>query len=71
MFVTGLEGIDNTQYFSGIAASGGWVREHETNGLLWIDDKDRANGERNTTSINVGYILMVEPAGTLSSGPAK
>ena len=56
-----LEGVDNSEDLSGVAAGGGWVGEDETDGLLWVDDEDRADGEGNTLLVDVGGILVVNP----------
>jgi len=59
VLVSGLERVNNSEDLSGVAASGGRVGEDETDGLLWVDDEDRADGESNTLLVDVGGILVV------------
>lgn len=47
MLVSGLQRVDDTENLSGVATSGGWVRENETNSFLWVDDEDRSDCESN------------------------
>jgi hypothetical protein len=37
VLVTSLEGVEDAQDFSRVAASGGWVGEDKTDRLLWVD----------------------------------
>jgi len=60
MLVAGLEGVNDTENLGGVAASGSWVGEDEADGLLGVDDEDRADGERNALGVNVGGILVVK-----------
>jgi len=60
VLVTGLEGVDDTEDLSGVTAGGGWVCENETDGLLWVDDEDRADGESNALLVDVGDVLVVK-----------
>ena len=66
MLVTGLEGVDNTEHFGGIAAGGCGVGEDETDGLLGVDDEYGSDGESNSLSIDVGGVLVVQPKPSLS-----
>lgn len=59
VLVTGLEGVEDTEDLSGVSSSGGWVREDETDGLLWVDDEDGTDGESNTLGVDVGGILVI------------
>jgi hypothetical protein len=61
VFVASLEGVDNTEDLGSIAASGGWVREDEADGLLWVNDEDRADSKCNALGVDVGGVLMIEP----------
>jgi hypothetical protein len=61
VLVAGLKGVDNTEDLGSITASRGRVREDEADGLLWVNDKDRADSERNALGVDVGRVLMVEP----------
>ena len=60
VLVTSLQGVEDTENLSGVTASGGWVREDETDGLLGVDDEDRADGERNALRVDIGGILVVD-----------
>ena len=59
MLVTSLERVDNAQDLGGVTASAGRVREDGADGLLGVDDEDRADGESNALGVNVGGILVV------------
>ena len=61
VLVAGLERVDDAQNLSGVAASGSRVGEDETDGLLGVNDEDRADGERNALGVNVGGVLVVQP----------
>ena len=61
MLVAGLEGVDNAQDLGGVATSAGRVGEDGADGLLRVNDKDRADGESNALGIDVGSILVVDP----------
>lgn len=61
VLVTGLERVDDTEDLGGVAAGGGRVGQDETDGLLGVNDEDRADGESNAFLINVGGVLVVEP----------
>jgi hypothetical protein len=71
VLVASLEGVDDTENFGGVAASGGWVREDEADGLLWVNDENRADGERNALGIDIGSILVVKPRRGQFSHPAS
>lgn len=59
MLVTGLQGVDNSQDFSGVSTSGGRVRQDQSDLLRWVNDEDRSDGELDTLVVNVGGILEV------------
>lgn len=61
VLVTGLERVDDTEDLGGVAAGGGRVGQDETDGLLGVNDEDRADGESNALLVNVGGVLVVEP----------
>ena len=61
VLVAGLERVDNAQNLGGVTASAGRVREDGADGLLGVDDEDRADGESNALGVNVGGILVVNP----------
>jgi len=60
VLVAGLEGVQDAEDLGGVAPSGGGVRQDEADGLLGVDDEDRADGERNALGVDVGGILVVE-----------
>jgi len=60
VLVAGLQGVDNAEDLGGVATSGGWVREDGADGLLWVDDEDGTNGERDSLGVNVGCVLVVQ-----------
>lgn len=66
MLVTSLERVDNAQNLGGVTASAGRVREDGADGLLGVDDEDRADGESNALGVNVGGILVVDPSVVVS-----
>jgi hypothetical protein len=66
VLVTSLEGVDNAQNLSGVAASAGGVGEDGADGLLRVDNEDGADGESNALGINVGGILVVDPVAIMS-----
>jgi hypothetical protein len=45
VLVTGLQAVDDAEHLGAVAAGGSWVGENGANGLLWVNDKDRADGE--------------------------
>lgn len=61
VLVTRLERVDDAQNLGGITASRGGVGEDEADGLLGVDDEDRANGKGNALGVDVGGVLVVEP----------
>lgn len=61
VLVTSLEGVDDAEDLGGVAASGGRVREDGADGLLGVDDEDRADGESNALGVDVGGVLVVDP----------
>lgn len=60
MLVTSLERVDNAQHLGGVTASRGRVGEDRADGLLRVNDEDRADGESNALGIDVGGILVVQ-----------
>jgi hypothetical protein len=61
VLITCLEGVDNAEDLSGVAAGGSRIGEDGSDGLLGVDNKDGADGERNPLGINIGGILVVNP----------
>jgi hypothetical protein len=61
VLVASLERVDNAQNLGGVAASACRVGEDGADGLLWVDDEDRADGESNALRVNVGGVLVVDP----------
>ena len=66
VLVASLERVDNAQNLGGVTASAGGVREDGADGLLGVDDEDRADGESNALGVNVGGILVVDPVDIIS-----
>jgi len=62
VLVAGLERVDDAQHLGGVASSAGGVGEDGADGLLGVDDEDGADGESNALLIDVGGILVVDPA---------
>ena len=52
--------VDDPQYFVKVATSGGRVRNHQTDGLLGVDDEHRSDGEGHALCIAVGGVLEVQ-----------
>lgn len=67
MFVTGLEGVDDSQDFGRVAPGRGWVGEDGSDLLLRIDDEDGADGEGNTLLVDVRCVLVVDPGSRRSA----
>jgi hypothetical protein len=66
VLVASLEGVDNAQNLSSVAASAGGVGEDSADGLLGVDNEDGADGESNTLGVDVGSILVVDPVAIVS-----
>ena len=66
VLVASLERVDNAQNLGGVTASAGRVREDGADGLLGVDDEDRADGESSALGINIGGILVVDPIVVMS-----
>lgn len=62
MFVTGLQRVDNTENLSCVTPSRGRVRHDKTDSLFWVDNKDRADGESDSLGVNIGGVLVINPA---------
>lgn len=60
MLVTSLERVDDAQHLGGVTACRSWVGEDGADGLLRVDDEDRADGESNALGVDVGGILVVQ-----------
>lgn len=69
VLVASLEGVDNAEDLGGVAASRGRVREDGADGLLGVDEEDGADGEGDTLFVDVGGILVVNPAVVAVSKP--
>ena len=61
VLVTSLERVNHAEHLGGVAAGGRGVGEDETDGLLRVDDEDRADGEGDPFGVDVGGVLVVEP----------
>jgi hypothetical protein len=62
VLVTELQGVDDAQNLGGVAAGGGRVGEDGADGLLGVDEEDGSDGQRQGVSVNVGGVLVVDPA---------
>lgn len=62
VLVARLERVDDAEHLGRVAARRGGVREDETDRLLGVDDEDGADGESNALGVDVGRVLVVEPA---------
>lgn len=60
VLVAGLEGVDDAENLGGVAAGGGRVGEDGADGLLGVNDEDRADGESDALLIDVGSVLVVD-----------
>jgi hypothetical protein len=65
VLVASLKAVEDTEDLGTVAACAGGIREDKTNGLLGVDDEDRANGERDALLVDICGILVVDPV-TLS-----
>lgn len=59
VLVAGLQAVKDTKDLSSVATSRGRVRQDQTDGLLGVNDEDRADGERNALGVDVGGVLVV------------
>lgn len=66
MLVTSLKRVDNAQDLGGVATSASRVGEDSADGLLGVDDEDRADGESNALGVDVGSVLVVDPGQVVS-----
>ena len=60
VLVSCLERIHNSQNLGGVATSRGRIREDGADGLLRVNDENRADCESNALGVHVGSILVVE-----------
>jgi hypothetical protein len=59
VLISSLEGVNNTEDLRSISSGGSRVGENETDGLLGVDNEDRADGERNALGVDVGSVLVI------------
>lgn len=62
MLVTSLQRVDNAENLSCVTPSRGRVRHDKTDSLFWVDNKDRADGESDSLGVNIGGVLVIDPA---------
>lgn len=62
MLVTSLQRVDNTENLSCVTPSRGRVGHDKTDSLFWINNKDRADGESDSLGVNIGGVLVIDPA---------
>jgi len=60
VLVAGLQAVDDAEDLVAVAARGGGVGEDGADGLLGVDDEDRADGESNSLLVDVGGVLVVQ-----------
>ena len=66
VLVARLERIHDSKYLGRVAAGRGRIRQNQSNGLFGINDENRANGECNALLVDIGGILVVDPAHSVS-----
>ena len=62
VLVARLQRVDHAEHLGRVAARRGWVREDQADRLLGVDDEDGADGEGDALGVDVGGVLVVEPA---------
>lgn len=67
MLVARLQRVDDAEHLGRVAARRGGVGQDEADGLLRVDDEDRADGEGNALGVDVGRVLVVQPASRMSN----
>ena len=61
MFITSLQGVDNTEDLSSVTTGRSRVRQNKANCFLRVNDKDGADCESNPLGVDVGSVLVVDP----------
>ena len=54
------QAIHNPQHLCRIPAGTRWIAHDQADGLLRINDEDRANRKRNPLAVDVGCVLVVK-----------
>lgn len=67
MLVTGLQRVDDAEDFGCVATGRGWVGEDCADLLLGVDYEYRADCEGNALLVDIGGILVVDPASIQSA----
>ena len=60
MLISGLQTVEHAQDLSGVAASRGRVAHDKSDGLLWVDDENGADGESNALGIDICCVLVIQ-----------
>ncbi|KAH3660715.1 hypothetical protein OGATHE_005047 [Ogataea polymorpha] len=60
VLVTGLQRVDDSQNLSSVSTSRSWVGQDQSDGLLWVDNEDRSDGELDTLVVDISCILVVD-----------
>lgn len=72
VLVAGLERVDNAEHLGTVAAGRGRVGQDGPDRLLGVDDEDRADSEGNSLLVDVGGVLIINPAReSVSAPPAR
>jgi len=71
VLIASLQRVDDSEHLGGVAASAGGVGEDGANGLLRVDDEDRADSEGNALGVDVGRVLVVDPVSPIRSSPKR
>lgn len=62
MFITRLQRIYHSQHLGGISTGRRGIGHDQSDGLLWVDDEDGADGESYSLLIHIRRILVIQPA---------
>jgi hypothetical protein len=65
VLVASLKAVKDTEDLGTVTACAGGIRQNKTNGLLGVNDEDRADGECDALLVDICGILVVDPV-TLS-----
>ena len=62
VLVAGLEGVDDAKHLGGVAARGCRVGQDGADGLLGVNEEDGSDGEGEGVAVDIGGVLVVDPA---------
>jgi hypothetical protein len=60
VLVSGLQTVEHAQNLGGVAAGRGRVGHDKSDGLLWVDDENGADGESNALGIDICCVLIIK-----------